>query len=248
MFVERTYRRQFNNRRFTPFEVKHYETDLWIGIDPVSFNPKMQKVALERIKELRQKMDDYILTEPLFKKTLNPFLPAENAPVEAKEMAAAAGKAGIGPMSAVAGLFAREAGEAILQNFLVEEMVIENGGDIFILLKKELVISVFAGNSPISERIGIAIPENLEKFGVCTSAGTVGPSFSAGKADAVMVICKDVLLADAFATAFGNKIKTPTDIEKVINMAEKIPEIISLLIICEDKIGIRGDLDFKLLK
>ena len=245
MFVERTYRQQFNNRRFTPFEVKHYETDLWIGIDPASFKPEMQEVALERIKELRTKIDDYILNEPLFKKTLKPFSPCENAPVEAKEMATAAEKAGIGPMSAVAGLFAREAGEAILQNFSVEEMVVENGGDIFILLKEELVISVFAGNSPLSERIGIAIPERLGKFGVCTSAGTVGPSFSAGKADAVMVICSDVLLADVFATALGNKVKTPNDIEKVINMAEKIPEIISLLIICEDKIGIRGDLELR---
>ena len=248
MFVERTYRRQFNNQRFTSFEVKHYETDLWIGIDPASFDPKMQEVALERIKELRQKMDDYILTEPLFKKTLKPFSPCENAPTEAKDMAIAAEKGGVGPMAAVAGLFAREVGEAIMQNFSVEEMIVENGGDIFILLKKELVISVFAGNSPLSERIGIAIPETLGTFGVCTSSGTVGPSFSAGKADAVMVICNDVLLADAFATTFGNKVKTPNDIEKAINMAEQIPEIISLLIICEDKIGIRGDLELRLLK
>ena len=225
MFVERTYRRQFNNQRFTPFEVKHYETDLWIGVDAASFSLKMQEAALERIKDLRQKMDDYIVTEPLFKKTLKPFIPNENAPVEAKEMAAVAGKLGIGPMAAVAGLFAREAGEAILQNFSVEEMVVENGGDIFILLKEELVVSIFAGNSPLSERIGIAIPEGFGKFGICTSAGTVGPSFSAGKADAVMVICKDVLLADAFATVFGNEVKTPNDIERAINMAEKCCKI-----------------------
>ena len=248
MFVERTYRRQFNNQRFTSFEIKYYETDLWIGVDPASFKPEMQKVALERVKELRQKMDDYILTEPLFKKTLKPFIPDKNAPVEAQEMAAAAEKAGVGPMATVAGLFAREAGEAILQNFSVEEIIVENGGDILILLKEELVVSVFAGNSPLSERIGIAIPEKLGKFGVCTSAGTVGPSYSAGKADAVMVICNDVLLADAFATTFGNEVKTPNDIEKAIKMAEKIPEIISLLIICEDKMGIRGDLELRLLK
>ncbi|MDR2909779.1 MAG: UPF0280 family protein [Bacteroidales bacterium] len=248
MFVERKYRQQFNIQRFTSFEIKYCETDLWIGIDPASFRTEMQEMVLGRIKELRQKMDDYILTEPLFKKTMNPFLPCENSPIEAKEMAAAAEKAGIGPMSAVAGLFAREAGEAILRNFLVEEMVIENGGDIFVLLKKELVLSVFAGNSPLSERIGLAIPEGLGKFGICTSAGTVGHSFSDGKADAVMVICSDVLLADAFATAFGNKVKTPDDVEKVINMAEKIPEILSLLIICEDKIGVRGNFELRLLK
>ncbi len=248
MFVERTYRQQFNTKRFTSFEIQHRETDLWIGIDAESFHAEMQEMVTGKITELRQKIDNYILTEPLFKKTLKPFLPCENAPVEAKEMAAAAAKAGIGPMSAVAGLFAREAGETILQNFPVEELIIENGGDIFAFLKEELVISVFAGTSPLSERLGLAIPEKSGKLGICTSAGTVGPSFSAGKADAVMVICSDVLLADAFATALGNKVKTPDDVEKVINMAEKIPEILSLLIICEDKIGVRGNFEVRLLK
>jgi hypothetical protein len=172
----------------------------------------------------------------------------ENAPVEAKEMAIAAEKAGIGPMSAVAGLFAREVGKEIIQNFSVNEMVIENGGDIFALLKDEMVLSVFAGKSPLSERIGLAIPPGLGEIGICTSAGTVGPSLSFGKADAVVVVCKDVLLADAFATAFGNKVKSPNDVEKMIHLSEKFPEIMSMLIICDDQIGIRGEFEIKLLK
>jgi uncharacterized protein len=163
-------------------------------------------------------------------------------------MAAASEIAGVGPMAAVAGLFAREVGEAILKNFSVEEMVIENGGDIFVLLKNELVLSVFAGDSPLSERIGLVIPSETGKIGICTSAGTVGPSLSFGKADAVVVICEDAVLADAFATAFGNKVKSPNDVEKVINLSEKYPEILSLLIICEDKIGIKGDFEMRILK
>ncbi len=88
-------------------------------------------------------------------------------------------------------------------------MVIENGGDIYAVLNDEFVLSVFAGNSPLSERIGLVIPEGKKKWGICTSAGTVGPSLSFGKADAVVVICEDILLADAYATAFGNKVKSP---------------------------------------
>jgi len=148
----------------------------------------------------------------------------------------------------VAGLFAREVGEEIMQNFLVDEMVIENGGDIYVLLKDELVLSVFAGDSILSERIGLVIPPEKKKLGICTSAGTVGPSLSYGKADAVVVICEDILLADAFATAFGNKVKSPNDVEKVIKQSEKYSEILSLLIICEDKIGIRGEYEMRVLK
>jgi len=247
-FEPRTYRTQFNIDRFQSFEVKFLETDLWIGIDSASFKIEMKEIALAKIKELRTKLDAYIIEEPFFKKSLKPFHPAESAPMEAKEMAFATQKAGVGPMAAVAGLFAREVGETLLQNFSVGEMVIENGGDIFALLKNELVLSVFAGESPLSERIGLVIPADNSKLGICTSAGTVGPSLSFGKADAVVVICEDVLLADAFATAFGNKVKSPNDVEKVINQSEKYPEILAMLVVCEDKVGIRGEYEIRFLK
>jgi ApbE superfamily uncharacterized protein (UPF0280 family) len=247
-YENRTYRTQFNVSRFQSFEVKYLETDLWIGVNPSSFKDEMKSVAYNKIKELRTRLDEYILLEPFFKKSLKPFQPTENAPGEAKEMAAAAEKAGVGPMASVAGLFAREVGETLLQNFSVEEMVIENGGDIFVLLKNELLLSVFAGESPLSGRIGLVIPLGKGKMGICTSAGTVGPSLSFGKADAVVVVCEDVLLADAFATAFGNKVKSPNDVEKVINQSEKYPEILSMLIICEDKVGVRGDYEIRILK
>ncbi len=248
LFEERTYRTQFNSERFKSFEVKYLETDLWIGVNPDSFKPEIKEVALAKVTSLRNKFDKYIQAEPFFKKSLKPFHPNEDAPLEAKEMATAAEKAGIGPMSAVAGLFAREVGEEIIRNFSVEELVIENGGDIYVLLKDELVLSVFAGDSILSERIGLVIPPEKKKLGICTSAGTVGPSLSYGKADAVVVICEDILLADAFATAIGNKVKSPTDVEKVIKQSGKYREIMSLLIICDDKIGIRGDYEMRILK
>ena len=247
-YEQRTYRSQFNTSRFTGFELKHRETDLWIGVDPASFKPEMKEEVLKKIESLREKLDSYIQSEPFFKKSLKPFQPTENAPMEAIEMAKAAAKAGIGPMSTVAGLFARETGNEIIQNFSVEELVIENGGDIFALLKKNLVFSVFAGDSPLSERIGLEITTKTNPLGICTSAGTVGPSMSFGKADAVVVVAENVLVADAFATAFGNKVKSPDDVEKVLNQSEKYPEILSLLIICEDKIGVWGEFEIKILK
>lgn len=248
LFEERTYRTQFNTSRFKGFVIKHLETDLWIGVDPDSFREEMKEIAFQKMKSLREKFDSYIQQEPFFKKSLKPYKPSENAPEEAIEMAVAAEKAGIGPMSAVAGLFAREIGESILKSFPVQEMVIENGGDIYVLLKDEMVLSVFAGESILSERIGLVIPAENQKLGICTSAGTVGPSLSYGKADAVVVVCEDILLADALATALGNKVKSPDHVEKVIKQAENFPEILSLLIICKDKIGIKGENEIRILK
>jgi len=248
IFEERTYRNQFNTSRFKSFEVKYRETDLWIGVDPESFNHEMKETVREKMQSLRRELDEYIKKEPFFKKSLKPFIPAEHTPAEAVEMAGAAEKAGVGPMAAVAGLFAREVAGEILQNFSVNELVIENGGDIYAQLKNDLIFSVFAGDSILSERIGLVIPAEAGAVGICTSAGTVGPSLSYGNADAVVVVAKNPLIADAFATAFGNKVKSPEDVEKVINQSEKYCEILALLIICEDQVGIRGEYEIKILK
>jgi hypothetical protein len=83
---------------------------------------------------------------------------------------------------------------------------------------------------------------------VCTSSGTVGPSLSFGKADAVMVACKDAALADAWATSLGNRVQTTEDIDIVLKFTEQIKEILSLVIICGGKVGIRGIFDLKLIK
>lgn len=248
IFEERTYRTQFNTERFRGFEVKHLETDLWIGVNPDSYCDEMPARALQKVLELRTRFDSYIRQEPFFKKSLKPFKPSDFAPQEAHEMAHAATRAGIGPMSAVAGLFAREVGHELRQHFPMRELVVENGGDIFLILQEELVLSVFAGESILSERIGLVIPPPEGDLGICTSAGTVGPSLSYGKADAVVVVSPDILAADAFATALGNKIKSPDHVEKVIRQAENFPEISSLLIICEDKIGIKGEYEIRILK
>ncbi len=248
MFHERTYRDYFNYRRFKAFKIKHLETDLWIGIDPGSYREEMKDVVFTKIRELRQKLDKWIGKEPHFAESLDPFMPSDAAPAEAKEMAHAAARAGVGPMASVAGLFSREAGEALLQNFSVIELVIENGGDIFALVEQKLFLSVFAGSSSLSEKIGIVIPPGCGKIGICTSAGTVGPSLSFGNADAVAVVCKNILLADAFATAIGNEVKHQEDLEKALKLSEMFTEILSLVIIKDEKIGVRGEYEIKIIK
>jgi uncharacterized protein len=247
-YQPRDYRYKFNAKRFSGFLVTHLETDLWIGTDPDSFQKQMKETVHAQIKTLRKKLDSYILTEPEFAKSLIPCRPGQQAPPEAVEMARMAEKAGVGPMASVAGLFSREAGRSILQNFSVKELVIENGGDIFVRLNHELVLSVYAGSSPLSEKLGIVIPAGAGELGICTSAGTIGPSLSFGRADAVTVISKDVLLADALATALGNEVRSPDDIQKVLDQSGKFPEILSLVIICGDKVGVRGKFEIKLLK
>ncbi len=247
IFEPRTYRNSFSKERFNSFVITYKDSDLWVGIDHTSFKEEMAEVALERLKIIRDELENYLTEDTYYKKSLKPCPVQDVAPVFAKKMAEASERAEVGPMAAVAGMFSELIGQHLLEQFSINELVIENGGDIFLKLQNPLIMSIFAGESPLSGMVGLEISAEQTPLGVCTSAGTVGPSMSFGKADAVMIASKNTALADAFATGLGNLVKKPGDVEKVLKRTEIVPEIIAAVLICEDQIGIRGEFEMKLI-
>jgi uncharacterized protein len=233
--------------RFTSFTTGYKDTDLWIGVDPESYRKEMKEFCYERIKLYRIELENWLVIDPEFGKSLVPYKPSASCPEMGSIMALAGKKAGVGPMAAVAGAFSERLGNDLKNNFGIGEMAIENGGDIFLLISDPMILSIYAGNSPLSGKIGIQIPEGTGRIGVCTSSGTVGPSLSFGKADAVMVACKSTALADAWATALGNQVKKSDDIDAVLKFTEHISEILSVVIICEGRVGIRGKFEMKII-
>jgi ApbE superfamily uncharacterized protein (UPF0280 family) len=157
-------------------------------------------------------------------------------------------------MAAVAGAVAEAVGRAIAAEFGCRELLIENGGDLWLAFEGEIDVSVFAGSSPLSERVGVTVPASLSPLGLCTSSGTVGPSLSLGRADAAMVACADAASADAWATRIGNAVGGPGDIEaalelyngRALGLAEGRGELLSVLVIVGESMGIRGELPLKL--
>lgn len=143
-------------------------------------------------------------------------------------------------MAAVAGAIAEFVGKDLLD--YTPEVIVENGGDIFVKTTRIRRIGIYAGNSPFTKKIAIEISPEKTPLGVCTSSGTVGHSLSLGKADAVVVLSPSTILADASATAIGNLIKDESDISSGIEFAKKIKGVKGVLIIKDDKMGIWGDI------
>jgi ApbE superfamily uncharacterized protein (UPF0280 family) len=79
-------------------------------------------------------------------------------------------------------------------------------------------------------------------YGICTSSGTLGHSKSFGKADAATVLSYSCPLADASATALGNMVNKPSDINDAIEKGKSIPGILGIVIIKGESIGLWGDL------
>ena len=243
-YRERSYRSRFSNDERRWFCVKFLESDLWIGVDSGSYRASMEGDTYAMLVDLRRQMDAYLLMDPQYKTALTPYDAGLEAPAILKEMSRVSHKTGIGPMSAVAGAVAKKVAE-----FLgTKEVIVENGGDIYAQAASDMDISVFAGQSPLSEKIGLHIPAADFPLGICTSSGTVGPSLSLGRADAVMIVCKDVLLADSYATAMANRIKTVNDLQSVIDRISDLPDILGAIAVKDDRMAITGCYELRLFK
>jgi ApbE superfamily uncharacterized protein (UPF0280 family) len=144
-------------------------------------------------------------------------------------------------MASVAGALAEQVGNDLLEH--TRNVIVENGGDIFLKVSEDLTIGIYAGSSSLSNKLAIKIPATMTPLGVCTSSGTVGHSLSFGTADAVTILAPSTPLADATATAVGNRVKQPQDIAKALDYAQTIEGILGALIILDDQFGAWGAIE-----
>jgi ApbE superfamily uncharacterized protein (UPF0280 family) len=236
MYEPRTYRNILSKTRLMPFSVTVRETDLLIRAQK-----NLKDAARELVIEYRGYIEAYINTYPEFATTLIPWQMNSPAPMIIRDMVQAGQKAGVGPMAAVSGAIAEYVGKGLLA--FSNEVIVENGGDIFIKSEEPLSIGIFAGKSPLSLKIGLKLDPGNAPISVCTSSGTIGHSLSLGKADAVCVVSESCALADAAATAIGNRVKTKADIRAAIEFGKKIEGVKGLLVIIGDKIGAWGEIE-----
>jgi uncharacterized protein len=222
------------------FQVTIAESDLHISAEsPLGAD------AYRSLRQCRQALEAYIADHPEFRASLAPLAAPNDAPDLVKKMARAAQAAGVGPMAAVAGAVAEAVGRDLLR--YSSEVIVENGGDIFLRSLHPRTIAVYAGQSPFSMKIALEAPPSLDGLGVCTSAATVGHSLSFGKADAVVIIAPDAALADAWATAIGNMVKSKDDVSVALERISGAEGVIGALVIIGDALGAWGQVQLRKL-
>jgi len=234
-YEPRTYRHLIKDTDLVSFRVVVKETDLYVRA-----RRDLCKETLAAIQEYRNPLEEYIRSHPLFMHSLEPLEVDQQAPQIVKMMAGSAQAADVGPMAAVAGAMAELVGRKLLE--YSDEVIVENGGDIFIKTTRKRLVGIYAGNSPFSGKLAIEIEPEKTPMGICTSSGTVGPSLSLGLADAAVVLSSSAALADAAATAVGNLVKSPDDIPAALEHGQVISGVIGVLLIAGERMGVWGDI------
>jgi len=233
MYEPRSYRVWSADRDLVPFHVVVRETDLYIRAER-DLTGRAHEVVIEE----RAQLEGYIQRHPGFATAMEPFTVEDGAPALVREMAAAAAEAGVGPMAAVAGAIAERVGRQLLE--LSPQVVVENGGDIFLVSHKKRLVGIHTGRPPFEGRLALEIDPEDTPVGVCTSSGTVGHSLSLGTADAVVTLARNTALADAAATATGNLVRTEADTERWLAFTRAITGISGVVIVKNDRLAVWG--------
>jgi ApbE superfamily uncharacterized protein (UPF0280 family) len=238
-YQRRFYRDWVNAKDLHMMQILAKETDLQILTNKII--PK--DFIEERIRQYRWDIENYISRDRRFLVALKPIAVELTAPAIIQTMAEAARIANVGPMATIAGAISEFIGRDLLKAGH-KDVIIENGGDIFLKTRKTRTIGIYAGKSKLWNTLKLKVSPKDTPIGVCTSSGTVGHSLSFGSADSVIILSKNTALADAVATAVGNMVHSKKDLQKAVDFARVIKGIVGVVIILKNNMISWGKVEF----
>jgi len=238
---ENKFYRDYSGTSGSSFNVKLDSSDLYIKAD-INLYDK----AYQALQTARAELEDYIIKHDIFLHSLNPLTPPGDEGEITSAMYKASEAAGVGPMAAVAGAIAEYVGRKLLN--YSDEVIVENGGDLWMKLTRPSVIGIYINNIHFKNNIGILINPETTPCSVCTSTSKLGHSLSFGKADSVTIIADTGALADAAATAVCNMVKSRDEIENALEFGMSIKGVRGCLVVLRDILAVQGDIELAPLK
>ncbi|HHL33349.1 MAG TPA: UPF0280 family protein [Desulfobulbaceae bacterium] len=235
-YQERSYR-LLSQSGLIASKVQLMETDLHIMA-----KSRVEDHALALVAEVRTKIELYINNHPEFLHSLVPLADDPAAPAIIRTMLAAGHRTGVGPMAAVAGAVAEYTGRG-LELLGHDEIIVENGGDIYVRRNRACTISIYAGESPLSGKVGIRLQPEHMPCGVCTSSAAIGHSLSLGASDAAVVVASETAFADALATRLGNEVRAgASGLNRALAVVKDMEDVTGAVLIAGKKLGAWGAL------
>ncbi len=217
----------------------------------------LAKAMLKTLEQLRADIQSWARLYPEFQKSLAPLDAPSKAPEIVRRMYDGASLAGVGPFAAVAGTVAHMLAEA--HSAVIPNLIIENGGDVYMFSTKERVVALLAEPEPAqndlvqlsAEQGGPSIPTLLGlrfeakdfPLALCASSATIGHSLSLGRGELAVVRAVDGATADAVATALGNRLRGASSVQQALDFGQSIKGVEGLFVQCDAHMGIWGQME-----
>ncbi|MCM8756614.1 MAG: UPF0280 family protein [Candidatus Omnitrophica bacterium] len=236
MYEERFYRYYCSKKEYN-LDISYKESDLYI----VSDKPLEKNFTLKILVKYYNQIKDYIKKNPHFLTSLSPLPIDEQALPIVKDMLLAGKISAVGPFASVAGAIAFYVGKELLN--YCNQIIIENGGDVFLKIDTDIIMGVYLGDNFNPKNLTIKVSKRNSPFGICSSSAKIGHSLNFGCVDLLTVISKDVIVADALATAYSNEIKKEKDVKNILNQARQNPYVDGIIVAFRGKLFLWGDIE-----
>lgn len=213
-----------NNSSEQKIQIIIEETDLLITLTTKIEAEKIIPLVKNKLQELRNIVKFWIQLYPQIQHSLEPIPCPQNAPSFIEIMCESATYAQVGPFAAIAGTIAQILchfiHEFLKNNNLPNDVIVENGGDIYIYSQKERIIGIMA-NPKENCILGLKLNASNMPISICSSSAKIGHSLSFGQGDLALIIAKNASLADALATSYCNQLQKKEDINKLLERAKQ---------------------------
>ncbi len=216
----------------------------------------LRQEMLVTLGQLRADIQSWARLYPDFQHSLAPLaLPSQgrHMPEIVRRMYVGAERAGVGPFAAVAGTVSHMLAEAHAHK--APDLIIENGGDVYMYSTKDRTVALLASpqgqedQKPEQEQkqggasLGLHFKAEDFPLALCASSATIGHSLSLGTGELAVVRARDGALADAVATALGNRLRGAQTVQSALDFAQNIAGVEGLFVQCDDALGIWGNME-----
>jgi ApbE superfamily uncharacterized protein (UPF0280 family) len=215
-------------RRSRTFEVQVQEMTLHIqaGTD---FNEESRAAALSFWEQLHA----YAIRNPEFRTSKRPITVPADAPEVVREMVAAAGRAGVGPMFSFQGAVTDHVGRFLARE--VSEVTVSCGGDYFILSRKRQKLTLRRRSS---DPVAVVVPPRKGGVGVSMFSGR-GPDGP----DGLAVLAESCMLADAAAAGVRAILPKDNGFRGALAYLRQVNGVLGGLVLEGDRIGVAGGVE-----
>jgi ApbE superfamily uncharacterized protein (UPF0280 family) len=185
-----------------------------------------------------EQLQSYSVRNPAFRTSKRPVEVPDDAPPVAREMAAAAAAAGVGPVFTVQGALIDHVGRYLARN--VHEVLVSSGGDHFILSRKRLKLPVSHGGAG-GGGISVIVDPTRGAAGVSTTLGK--GSLPADTVDGLAVVASSCALADAAAAAATAILARHDSFQRALAYLQAIEGVRGAVVVAGERIGVTGGVE-----
>jgi ApbE superfamily uncharacterized protein (UPF0280 family) len=177
----------------------------------------------------------YSIRDPSFRESRRPVKVSEEAPEIVREMAATAGRAGVGPMFSFQGAVTDHVGRFLARE--VNEVTVNCGGDYFIRSRKRQKLTVVRGpGSPVS----VVVPATREGVGISMASGN---GDGRAEVDGMAVVAESCMLAGAAAAGVQAILQKEDGLRMALAYLKKVPGVFGGVVFMGERIGMAGGVE-----